>query len=75
MGKADYMLILWVRSCLLCTEPMSGMDTVVHACIVCSGMENKGVVIVADFVAPKTTWVGGIIHHLPTVVYLIHPLM
>ena len=52
------------------------VDTVVQACILCSGMKNKvfeRVVTLSDYMAPKATAV--IIHHLPTVHYLIYQVI
>ena len=74
MGKVEHMLSpnTSLRSYLFCTELMSAMDTVEQACMVCSGIENKGQSL------KQTLWfpgpLGGI-YQLPTVVYLIFQVM
>ena len=72
MGKVDYVLIPYTRSCLFCTEMISDVDTTAHLhCWLRHGKQR--VVTLADFAARKAT--GEIIHHLTTAVYLIYQVM
>ena len=66
-GKVDYLLIPCTRSCLFCTE-RGHCGAGLH-CLLRHG--NQRVVTLAGVVAIRGT--GGIIHHLPLVVYLIYP--
>ena len=72
-GRQTFYLAHAPMSCLFCTELMV---THVHcsADLHCLGMHGKQMVVtLADLMAPKAT--GQIIHHLPTVVYLIFHVM